>query len=175
MTSLTLDELRRLVPAFEATFQAHLAQWRVDGQPRPTRRYTTDTNCPLPTPADRLLCILVSLKTSPLQVVQGRLCGRDPRKANHWMHVLLGVLQATLRTWGDAPSRSLQALAQRRGVTEAEAATLGVPPEEPSPLGEPPALRSPLSATLAPNDVSSAPRTRLSSRAVRVARKNAIP
>jgi hypothetical protein len=181
LTSLTLDEFRRLVPPFEAAFQAHMAQWRFDGQPRTSRRYTTYKNCPLPTPEDRLLFILTYLKTYPLQVVQGRLFGIDQSKANQWIHVLLVVLQATLRALGDAPSRSLLALAQRIGITEAEAATLVVPPEEPSPLVEPPAAaptpapRSPLSATMAPNDVSSAPRTRLSRRAIIVARKNAIP
>jgi hypothetical protein len=58
LTSLTLDEFRRLVPSFEAAFQAHMAQWRFDGQPRTARRYTTYQTCPLPTPEDRLLCIL---------------------------------------------------------------------------------------------------------------------
>jgi insertion element IS1 protein InsB len=38
LTSLTLDEFRRLVPPFEAAFQAHMAQWRFDGQPRTARR-----------------------------------------------------------------------------------------------------------------------------------------
>jgi Helix-turn-helix of DDE superfamily endonuclease len=180
LTRLTLDEFRRLSPPFEAAFQAHMAQWRFDGQPRTARRYTTYQNCPLPTPEDRLLFILTYLKTSPLQVVQGRLFGIDHSKANQWIHVLLVVLQATLRTLGDAPSRSLQALAQRIGVTEAEAAALVVPSEEPSPPVEPPpaaptlATPSPLSATMGRNDVSRAPRTRLSKRAVIAARRNAI-
>ena len=121
LTSLTLEEFRRLLPPFEAAFQAHMAQWRFDGQRRTARRYTTYQNCPLPTPEDRLLFILVYLKTYPLQVVQGRLFGIDQSKANQWIHVLLVVLQATLRALGDAPSRSLQELAQRIGVTEAEA------------------------------------------------------
>jgi hypothetical protein len=175
LTSLTLDEFRRVVPPFEAAFQAHMAQWRFDGRPRRARRYTTYKNCPLPTPEDRLLFILTYLKTYPLQVVQGRLFGIDQSKANQWIHVLLVVLQATLHTLGDAPSRSVQALAQRLGVTEAEATALIVPPTKPSPLVEPPATCSPLSATMGRNDVSSAPRTRLSRRAVIVARKNAIP
>ena len=149
LTSLTLDEFRRLVPPFEAAFQAHMAQWRFDGQPRTARRYTTYKNCPLPTPEDRLLFILTYLKTYPLQVVQGRLFGMDQSKANQWIHVLLVVLQATLRALGDAPSRSLQALAQRIGVTEAEAAALVVPTEEPSPPAEPPAA-APSPAPLPP-------------------------
>jgi hypothetical protein len=175
LTSLTLDEFRRVVPPFEAAFQAHMAQWRFDGRPRMARRYTTYKNCPLPTPEDRLLFILTYLKTSPLQVVQGRLFGIDQSQANQWIHVLLVVLQATLHTLGDAPRRSLQALAQRLGVTEAEATARIVPPEKPSLLVEPPATRSPLSATTGRNDVSRAPRTHLSRRAVIVARKNAIP
>src|SRR5262245_1111962 len=104
-----------------------MAQWRCDGQPRTARRYSTGKTCPLPTPADRLLLILASLKTSPLQVVQGRRFGMDQSQANHWIHVRLVVLQATLRALGDAPSQSLPELAQRMGVTEAEAAGLVVP------------------------------------------------
>src|SRR4029453_6821073 len=100
LTSLTVEEFRELAPPVEAAFQAHMAQWRFDGQPRTTRRYTTDQNCPLPTPGDRLLFILVYLKTYPLQVVQGRLFGMGQSKAQQWIHVLLRVLQATLRAGG---------------------------------------------------------------------------
>jgi Helix-turn-helix of DDE superfamily endonuclease len=180
LTSLTLDEFQRLVSPFEAAFQAHMAQWRFDGQPRTARRYTTYQTCPLPTPEDRLLFILAYLKTSPLQVVQGRLFGMDQSKANQWIHLLLGVLKATLRALGDAPSRSLPELAQRLWVTEAEAAALVVPTAEPSPLAEPPAAAqspaaaSPLLAMMGRNGASRAPRTRLSRRAVIVARTNAI-
>ncbi len=38
LTSLTVDEFQRLVPPFEAAFQAHMADWRLDGQPRTARR-----------------------------------------------------------------------------------------------------------------------------------------
>src|SRR6266404_3866019 len=138
-TSLTLDEFPQLVPPFEAAFQSRMAAWRMDGKPRTARRFTVDKNCPLPTPEDRLLFVLTYLKTYPLQVVQGRLFGMDQSKANQWLHVLLVVLQATLRALGDAPSRSLQELAQRIGVTEAEAATLVVPTEESSPPAKLPA------------------------------------
>jgi hypothetical protein len=65
-TSLTLDAFERLVPPFEAAFEAHMAEWRLDGRPCTARRHTTYTNCPLPTPEDRLLFILVYLKTYPL-------------------------------------------------------------------------------------------------------------
>jgi hypothetical protein len=51
-------------------------------------------------------------------------------KANQWIHGLLPVLLAALRTLGDAPARSLAALAQRLGVSEANAATVVTPLEE---------------------------------------------
>src|SRR5215471_14212213 len=111
LTSLTLDEFQRLVPPFEAAFQARMATWRLDGKPRTARRFTVYQNCPLPTTEDRLFFILTYLKPYALQVVQGRLFGMVQGKANQWIHVLLPTLLAALRTLGDAPARSLTALA----------------------------------------------------------------
>ena len=51
-------------------------------------------------------------------------------KANRWMHVLLPVLFAALRALGDAPARSLTALAQQLGISETDAATVVTPLEE---------------------------------------------
>src|SRR5262252_1459837 len=135
-TSLTLDEFPQLVPPFEAAFQVRMAAWRLDGKPRTARRFTVYENCPLRTPEDRLLFILAYMKTYALQVVQGRLFGMGQSKANQWIHVLLPVLLAALRTLGAAPARSLSALAQRLGVSEADAATVVAPLEEElAPLG----------------------------------------
>jgi hypothetical protein len=173
-TSLTLDEFQQQVPPFEAAFQAHMAVWRLDGKPRIARQFSVYKNCPLPTPEDRLFFLLTSLKTYSLQVVQGRLFGMGQSKANQWIHVLLPVLLAALRTLGDAPARSLAALAQRLGVSEADAATVVTPlEEEPAPLVAAPtaAPASPLVPMTGRNGASSAPRTLLNRRTVRVARK----
>jgi len=124
---------------------------------------------PLPTPADRLFFILVYLKTYALQVVQGRLFGMGQSKANQWIHVLLPVLLAALRTLGDAPARSLSALAQRLGVSEADAATVVAPlEEEPAPI---PAPASPLLPMMGRNGASSAPKTLLNRPTVIAGRK----
>src|SRR5262249_41000575 len=123
-TSVTLDEFQQLVPPFEAAFHARIVTWRMDGKPRTARRFTVYTNCPLPTPEDRLLFILTYLKPYALQVVHGRLFGMAQGKANQWIHVLLPALLAALRALGDAPARSLSALAQRLGISEADAATV---------------------------------------------------
>src|SRR5712692_6462775 len=169
-TSLTLDEFQQLVPPFEAAFQAHMAMWRLDGKPRTARQFAVYKNCPLPTPEDRLFFLLTYLKTYALQVVQGRLFGMGQSKANQWIHVLLPVLLAALHTLGDAPARSRPALAQRLGVSEADAATVVTPlEEEPAPLATAPA--SPLVPMTGPNGASSAPKTLLHRRNVIAARK----
>jgi hypothetical protein len=176
LTSLTLDEFWQLVPPFEAAFQAHMAAWRLDGKPRTARSFSVYQNCPLPTPEDRLLFILAYVKTYSLQVVQGRLFGMGQSKANQWIHVLLPALLAALRTLGDAPTRSLSALAQRLGVSEADAATVVAPLEE----GASPAAAlsavpgSPLLPMTGRNGGSSAPKTLLNRPTVIAARKRTI-
>src|SRR5213593_1228612 len=152
-TSVTLDEFQQLVPPFETAFHARMAAWRMDGKPRTARRFTVYKNCPLLTPEDRLLFILTYLKTYALQVVHGRLFGMVQGKANQWIHVLLPALLA-----------ALSALAQRLGVSEADAATVVVPlEEEPAPVAPIPAAvpASPLLPMTGRNDASSAPKTLL--------------
>src|SRR5881296_2248203 len=173
-TSLTLDEFHQLVPSFEAAFQAHMAAWRLDGKPRTARQFSVYKNCPLPTPEDRLFFLLTYLKTYSLQVVHGRLFGMVQGKAHQWIHVLLPALRAALRALGDAPARSLSALAQRLGVSEADAATVAVPLEEvPVPVAPIPAAApaSPLLPMTGPNGASSAPKTLLHRRTVIAVRK----
>jgi hypothetical protein len=95
-------------------------------------------------------------------------------KANQWIHILLPVLLAALRTLGDAPARSLTALAQRLGVSEADAATVVTPlEEEPVPVVAGPVAVpvSPLLPTTARNGASSAPKTLLHRPRVIAARK----
>jgi len=174
LTSLTLKEFQQLVPPFEAAFQAHMAAWRLDGKPRTARRFTVYQNCPLPTPEERLFFILTYLKTYALQVVQGRLFGMRQSKANQWIHVLLPALLAALRALGDAPTRSLTALAQRLGVSEADAATMVAPLAEASaPVVAVPVVApaSPLLPMTGRNDASSAPKTLLNRPTVIAARK----
>ncbi len=172
-TSLTLEEFQLLLPPFEAAFQAHMATWRFDGTPRTARRFTVYKNCPLPLPEDRLFFLLTYLKTYTLQVVHGRLFGLPQYKANLWIHVLLPVLLTALRTLGDAPTRSLAALAQRLGVTVREAAAVVAPLEEGGLAVAVPtsAPAAPLLPTTGRNGASSAPRTLRNRRRVRAGRK----
>jgi hypothetical protein len=177
VTSLTLDEFQQLVPPFEAAFHAHMAAWRLDGKPRTARRFSVYQNCPLPTPEDRLFFLLTYLKTYSLQVVQGRLFGMGQSKANQWIHVLLPALLAALRTLGDAPARSLTALAQQLGVSEADAASVvGSLEEESAPVVAAPVAtpEAPLLPMMGRNDGSSAPKTLLNRPRVIAASKRTI-
>jgi hypothetical protein len=177
-TSLTLDEFQQLLPPFEVAFQAHMAVWRLDGKPRTARQFSVYKNCPLPTPEDRLVFILAYIKTYSLQVVQGRLFSMGQSKANQWIHVLLPVLLAALRTLGDAPTRSLTALALRLGVSEADAETVVVSlAEEPAPVAIGPAVApgSPLLPMTGRSGASSAPKTLLNRPTVIAARQRITP
>jgi hypothetical protein len=152
--------------------------WRLDGKPRTARQFSVYKNCPLRTPEDRLFFILTYLKTYALQVVQGRLFGMRQSKANQWIHVLLPVLLTALRTLGNAPARSLSALAQRLGVSEGDAATvIGSLEEEPAPVVTAPVAipEAPLLPMTGRNDASSAPKTLLHRKRVTAARKKITP
>src|SRR4029450_6159068 len=96
-------------------------------------------------------------------------------KAHQWIHVLLPVLLAALRALGDAPARSLSALAQRLGVSEGDARRVVSPPErEPAPLVAAPGGPTPASPLLPMterNGASSAPKPLVNSKRVIVARK----
>ncbi|NJO82121.1 MAG: transposase family protein [Blastochloris sp.] len=172
-TSLTEAEFQTLVTPFEQAFIAHMSAWRLDGKRREKRAYSTYQNCPLPSPEDRLLFILSYLKSNALQVFHGQLFGLPQNKANQWIHTLLPVLRATFECLGDAPSRNLDELARRLGVSreqvapELEAANLQAAP------ADSPATPPPLFAMTAPNDPSLAPKMRQNRKAAIAARKDA--
>ena len=93
-------------------------------------------------------------------------------KANQWIHLLLPALLAALRTLGDAPARSLTALAQRLGVSEADTTSvIDSREEEPAPVVAP---DSPLLPMTGPNGASFAPKTLLNRTRVIAARKRII-
>lgn len=161
LTSLTPEEFAELLPPFEAAFQAHMADWCLDGKPRTARRYTTYKNCPLPTTSERLLFILVFVKTNPLQEAHGLMFRLPQGKTNMWIHTLLTVVRNALRISGDAPSRNLADLA-RRVDTTTEA-----PPQAD-------VVSAPLFVTMAQSDGLAVRKTRASNRAAIVARKSAI-
>ena len=122
-TSLTPEEFERLVVPFEEAFQRHMSEWTLEGRRRRNRRYSTYQTCPLPTPEDRLLFILMYLKHNPLQVLHGQVFGLGQPKAHQWIHVLLPVLKTTLEGLAVLPSRALALLGERLAVELSQAQT----------------------------------------------------
>jgi hypothetical protein len=105
LTGLTATEFSDLVPVFTTRFHAYLQDQTLEGYERIGRAYMPYRTSPLPTMEDKLLFILVYLKQSPTQEVQGSLFGISQSKANTWIHVLHAVLNRALATHGDLPER----------------------------------------------------------------------
>jgi hypothetical protein len=166
LTSLTVEEFQQLVAPFETAFQAHMAEWTLEGKRRQNRRYTPYTNSPLPTPEDRLLFMLSYLKQNPTQTYHGHVFGLPQCKVNQWVHTLFPILRVTLRRTGDAPSRNQAALATRLDGVLDHRSDDGPPLED---------ATAPLFAMTPPNAPSHAPRIRLNKRSILAARPKTTP
>ena len=128
-----------MAPDDEPPLQARIATSRINQKPQIAHRCTAAKPVPVPRPQNRPPFIVGKPEALQLQVAQGRFASGVPSKANRWIHVLLPVLLAALRTLGDAPAHSLPALAQRLDVSEVDAAMVVAPPEEaPPPLATAP-------------------------------------
>src|SRR5947209_3076574 len=113
MTGLTLAEFRDLLPAFEAAYdRAYPPDRTADGRTR-QRWPGAGRHSVLARPEDKLLFVLVYLKTYPLQVVLGKLFGMSTSQANYWLHHLLPVLRSALDDLGVLPERDGGRLGRR--------------------------------------------------------------
>jgi hypothetical protein len=112
MTGLTPAEFRDLRPAFEMAYErAYPLDRTADGRPR-QRWPGAGRPSVLSRTEDKLLFVLVYLKTYPLQVVLGQLFGISTSQANHWLQHLLPVLRSALDELGVAPERDGARLAR---------------------------------------------------------------
>ncbi len=104
LTGLTRSEFRRLLTAFPQAYQRHYpANKTAKGQPR---QRSAGAGCKgrLEQPEDKLLFLLVYLKTYPLQAVMGELFALSTPQVNYWIHRLLPVLRSALDDLGASPS-----------------------------------------------------------------------
>src|SRR6478609_6755926 len=72
----------------------------------------------LSTPAQKLLFLLVYLKTYPLQVVMAELFGLSQPRVNYWLGRLLPVLCDALDDLGTLPERDAHAFARTESLHE---------------------------------------------------------
>jgi hypothetical protein len=111
LTGLARREFEELLPAFGRA----LAEAEAAAQPKPKKRQRAPGGGRKPslgTVEDKLLFILVYIKTYPLQVVQGELFDMSQSSANAWIHALLPVLAASLDALGVMPEREGRQAAQ---------------------------------------------------------------
>jgi hypothetical protein len=113
MTGLTVAEFRELLAAFEAAYERSYPPGQT-AQGYPRQRWPgAGRHSVLTRGEDKLLFVLVYLKTYPLQVVLGQLFGLSTSQANYWLHHLLPVLRVALDELGVAPERDGARLTQR--------------------------------------------------------------
>jgi hypothetical protein len=120
LTGLTLPEFRRLLTAFPRAYQRiYPANQTTAGQPR---QRSAGGGCKgvLPRPEEKLLFILVYLKTYPLQAVMGELFALSQPRVNYWIHRLLPVLRAALDDLDVCPERQARHFARGRAAAGAE-------------------------------------------------------
>jgi len=133
----------------------------------PPGGYTTYQNCPLPTPEDRLLFILVYLKTTRCKWCRGGCSGWPEQGPSVDSRALGGPARDAARA-GGCPHPVPDRVGEAPRGDRADAAAMVMPTEGPPSASDPPAgalgpaPASPLLATMGPNGASSAPRTRLS-------------
>src|SRR5437763_14238773 len=96
LTGLTPSEFRSLLSAFTKVYEGRYPiDYTLSGQPR--RRFAGGGGRGvLSSPEQKMLFILVYLKTYHLQVLMGQLFGLSQRSVNEWIHRLLPVLRIAL-------------------------------------------------------------------------------
>lgn len=106
-TGLSVEEFETLVPLVQTAFRTYMAEWTLSGKRRIKRQYSQYVNCPLPTPADRLLFVLVYLIHRPTQHDHAHAFGLTQPRANQWLQVMLIALHNALQTSIDMREHAL--------------------------------------------------------------------
>ncbi len=105
LTGLTVKEFEFLLEAFRRSYErVHPPHQTLAGRPR-QRLAGGGRHGVLHLPEQKLLLLLVYLKTYPLQVLMAALFGLSQQGVNYWLHRLLPILQSALDDLGVLPER----------------------------------------------------------------------
>jgi DDE superfamily endonuclease/Helix-turn-helix of DDE superfamily endonuclease len=120
LTGLTLPEFRLLLTSFARSYERlYPTELTLAGRPR-QRSAGGGRKGALHRPEQKLMFILVYLKTYPLQVVMSELFAVSQPAVNYWIHRLLPVLQGALDDLGVLPERDPRRFAQSQTPDEGE-------------------------------------------------------
>jgi DDE superfamily endonuclease/Helix-turn-helix of DDE superfamily endonuclease len=118
LTGLTLKEFDILLAAFRrSSDRLHPTGQTLRGRPR-QRRAGGGRRGVLHPPEQKLLFLLVYLKTYPLQAVLGELFDLSQQGVDYWLHRLLPVLRLALDELGVLPERSPSRFPQSQPPSE---------------------------------------------------------
>lgn len=120
LTGLTLSEFQLLLPVFIRAYERlYPPDKTLTGRSR-QRSTGGGRKGVLHPPEQKLLFILVYLKTYPLQVVMGELFDLSQPRVDYWIYRLLPVVQGTLDGLGVRPERNASHFAQSQLSSETE-------------------------------------------------------
>jgi hypothetical protein len=111
LTGFTPEEFDELVSEFRNEWEHYSQHFTLEGKPR-QRMALPRTTSILPKVDDKLLFILVYLKTFPLQELQAATFSMNQPQANFWIHLLSPILSKTLKRLKEIPERNNQKLGQ---------------------------------------------------------------
>ncbi len=110
-TGLSKQEFEALEKEFGREVETYLRYYTLEGLVR-QRAYKARTNSMLPTIADKLLFLLLFLKTNPLQEVHATSFGMNQPQASKWLKLLSKLLLETLAKVSVLPERKSERIAK---------------------------------------------------------------
>jgi hypothetical protein len=111
LTGFSPNEFDELVEEFRNEWEQYSSHFTLEGKPRQRIALPRKTNA-LPGVHDKLLFILMYLKTYPLQELQAATFSMTQPQANFWIHLLSPILRKTLNRLKELPERNNQKIEQ---------------------------------------------------------------
>lgn len=105
LTGLSTVEFEELSVDFSIDFEEFISRYTFEGKER-VRVYKPRKTSSLPTIDDKLLFLLIFMKTNPLQEHHAASFGITQPKANMYLHLLIPLLRKTLNRLGELPQRN---------------------------------------------------------------------
>lgn len=104
-TGLKLTDFNILLPYYKAEWDEYNDYFTFTGKLRQRRTFTRKDTV-LPKMADKLMFLLIYLKTNPLQEHHAASFGITQSQANQLLHLLSGLLRKTLKNQCELPERN---------------------------------------------------------------------
>lgn len=105
ITGLSTAEFEELRADFSIEFEEFISRYTFERKER-IRAYKPCKTSSLPTIDDKLLFLLIFMKTNPLQEHHAANFGITQPKANMFIHLLIPLLRKTLKRLGELPQRN---------------------------------------------------------------------